>query len=1249
MKWISATQLASWAQHIDARNHLSSLIRDLIRASDPRGKYIRFPAGDQSGVRGFDGHIESNLEEHSFIPHGESIWELGVSGTLSKAERDYESKTSKTAEEVRLRSTLVLVSLVTVDSPRQEINAWIEARCAEKKWKEVTHIDGSQIEIWLNDHPAVAAYYARLVLKTSPASGALSTDEFWHQYTSRFTPPITEEVVLAGRDTQAQELLERLSQENTTTYKLGADTEDEVIAFAIASMRKAPENDRAVFEACTMVVESEDAARFLSQKKGMIFLTKGAAAESAGFLAAAGPTLASIFGVQSNRFPKLNRPSPTQMAKALTSMEYDLGKAYQIARNCSRSLTILSRLHASGKHPEPQWVKFAKVLTPAILAGGWDTKSDLDCAILCALSAKANYQQFEAEIVETRNIPDPPLDWSDTVRQVRSPIDALPYVGSFIGDIELERLKQAAITVFSAKDERENTDSKSGFFTRPPTYSKWLRDGLAITLLEIAAVPDHIGLPPKPSYQPYIDGIIEALPEWGKNHISLIRLGEQITLLAEAAPEVFLTALEKIIGGDPADILNIFAEREEFFTPESPHVRVLFALETLAWDPELLPRVSIILARLAAVDPGGKLRNRPINSLRSIFLVWAPNTYASLAQRMSAIDAISTAVPEIGWQLIKRILPSLHDTGEVTSEPRIRDVSPAPLEILTAQIRNDGFVQVVEHALDLAAGHATRLQSLLKRATNLGPHDRLRLIELIDQYFAGHPPTVDDQLWDELRKFIKHNEQYKEASWAISESELTKFREVLAGNEPKDILARSKWLFEQWVPDYANAEANGATRLDIKRASVLEEIKTNGGITQIVEFVLIVDAPVAIATALNQLQWPIDDFDLLISLSLRKKHLRDSFISVASSIAMMRFGNEWSARATALAISALNEGISAEAISNLFSRWDSEAKTWAAVTEAGEEIEAAYWGRTEVFPENGDTDAIRFAIEKFTSAGRPLVALFAMQGKLDRLEPAAICGLLSAGVKELNENPDRYSGILHYYLEETFQHLRNAPNANRHQVAACELSYIGVFRFSNETLIIHNLLAEDPNFFFELVANIFRSEDELHFEPTQQQKMLATASYDVLSTFHLLPGTHGDGIDEIKLDRWVTAVRELAAQRKLTDITDQQIGRVLAHAPQDPLDSGWPHAAARFVIERAASEHIETGIEVERFNMRGAHFKSPELGGAEERSFAKSYREWAPRAAASPRTSAMLHRIAQQWDLDAAREDMWAEQHKMKY
>ena len=124
-------------------------------------------------------------------------------------------------------------------------------------------------------------------------------------------------------------------------------------------------------------------------------------------------------------------------------------------------------------------------------------------------------------------------------------------------------------------------------------------------------------------------------------------------------------------------------------------------------------------------------------------------------------------------------------------------------------------------------------------------------------------------------------------------------------------------------------------------------------------------------------------------------------------------------------------------------------------------------------------------------------------------------------------------------------------------------------------------------------------------------------------------------------------MRELGRETDRIAITDSYIGRLLAHSPRDS-DGGWPHRCVRDEIERMQSVDLERGVQVERYNMRGAYGKAVFEGGDKERELAEEYRRYAAITAAWPRTSALLTAIAKGWLRDAEREDLGAAQRKLR-
>lgn len=349
-------------------------------------------------------------------------------------------------------------------------------------------------------------------------------------------------------------------------------------------------------------------------------------------------------------------------------------RAYDLARRCGRSVIVLRRILCGSAAPNPAWISDGRLLLPAFLVGAWDSQSEPDRDVVHALAGK-EYFDYEAEIRKFKRTQDSPLDQEQNIWKVRAPVDAFIHVGHLIGTDDLARLKVVATAIFSQAEPPPDPNEPFRMEPRRSTrHSSWMREGVATTLLLIAALSDQADLGiSKEVAQNFVDEIVHALPGLSTDHRMLASLGQQLPLLAEAAPRPLLSALEQMLEGTGEAIRPIFSEVTQFLSPSSPHTGLLWALEILAWDPAHLRRVALILAKLARIDPGGQLANRPINSLRAIFLSWTPCTNAPLPLRLAVLDAIVTKEPEIGWELLVKLLPKFGDTSFPTSQPRFRE------------------------------------------------------------------------------------------------------------------------------------------------------------------------------------------------------------------------------------------------------------------------------------------------------------------------------------------------------------------------------------------------------------------------------------------------------------------------------------------------------------------------------------------------------------------------------------------------
>ncbi|MEM5344288.1 hypothetical protein [Paraburkholderia azotifigens] len=1246
MKWITANDLADWSRRLDARAALVDMVGDLIRASVPNANHFRFPGGDKAQVRGFDGDLECDVEA-PFVPAGESKWEFGVSLGVGKARGDYNKRTGATTEAVRQSNTLVLVNLHTWDSskPDDQLDAWTRNRVREGQWRNVRYIDGAQLEHWLDLHPAVAARYARGVLRLAPPTGAQSIDEFWESYSSRYKPALTEAVLLCDREQQAAALIERLGG-LAQTILYGSESADDVIAFAVAAIRSAPAETRHLLEARTIIVESTEAARFLATKQGLVYLTRGDANAHAGMLGKCGPTLSAATGVQARNAEKLVRPSATSLGKALETMGFQPEEAYQRARDCARSLTILRRLIANGPSPEPGWVAHRDALLPAVLAGGWSTGSKLDKDVLRQLAARAAYADFERGIRPTLELSDPPIDRVQEVWQTRSPIDAFPYFTHLMGEVEFERLREAALAVLSRPVHEPSADERFELnYQAPQDYSSWLRDGLANTMVLIATAPDAYGLDvPGQTPQEFVDEIIRQLPEWGRSHRSLRVLRDLLPTIAEAAPIPFLDALEVMLEGD-TEIANVFSRSDGLFEPTSLHVHILFALELLAWDPALLARVGLVLARLARLDPGGKLTNRPINSLRSILLSWAPNTYATLDQRLSCIDQIVSAEPEVGWTLLAGLLPRPHDTTSPTRKPALRDVMPRHPEIITFGVVWRANTAMIARAIDQAEDVEGRLLTLIHALPSMAEVDRPKVIERLGSYLASRPFDAGRAVWDALRDLVNRHEALAEMDWTLSDEQLAPIRDIVERHSPDDPIEEFAWLFDDSIlairrPGDLKTEAIGPARVRAIRA-----ILAGHGADAVVRLATRTK-PYLVAEAFAEIEEPVGFFRDLVELALTELHEHKGFAGMLSAIALQQHGGAWEETVRTLAETST---LDVAALARLLVHWPNSPATWQMARSLGKEVENAYWQSIGTLPAEGPTGELLYAINRFREVGRPFDVFGAAYRRLTELPGQLILSLLDESIKTINAHPQRDGTMLAYHVQRAFEILGDKTDVTMEEVARREYAYLPLLDQRKENgLLLHRFMAQTPDFYFEVFCNVFGSADEERTEPTQAERDLAHLSYELLASFHILPGTTADGVDEHALATWISDVRKAGHSTGRGDIGDQYIGRLLAHCQADPNDGIWPHSAVRRTIESLQEEQVETGIVTERYNMRGVVRRSFGEGGGQEREIAERYRRWAQGLSGCPRTVAMLNRMADDWEREAKWEDTRAEQEKLK-
>lgn len=1256
MKWIKASFLDHWSTSNASEGQLPELVRDLVLASvDDRTKIseIRFPIGDMARTPGYDGKLGASIS-HSFVPDGDSVWEIKTSKDYEgEANKDFTKRSENPKGIDKSTTTYVFVTSKVWRKPLKTKEQWIEEKKKEDpSWKDIQVIDAIDLEQWLELCPATSANFAKRV-GVSPLSGAKGIDEFWNVFVNRYKPTLNEATLLTSRNDQATNVVNELL-DGYSIQRIQADSVDEVIAFVIAAIFSSGSDSYRFLKSRILILENIDAVNHFSYYRGMVFIITPNVASNCGHLAQ-NNSLILPKGKKDMRRDSvaLVRPTSFELAESLKELGLSEDEAMRASKESGGSITILARRRPSVDSNPPEWVQnHGATMVPALLAGSWDDSNDNDKSILADLSTADKYSDYQEEIIGVLNADDSPIEREASIWKIIAPVDTFVNIGGFISENHFERLKQVAITVFSEMnpnivDQQSNETDTSSFFKKTTKYSRWLRDGLATTLLQIAALHEEIDLKiSSTSSQKFVDEIIRNLPGLKNDPRVIISLNSELPYLMEAAPDPLLEALEHMLEGIPEKVQEIFNESDDMFS-HSYHTELLWALECLAWNPKYIKRVCLILTKLSQIDPGGKTINRPINSLTEIFLLWHPGTNANLLQRFSVIDEIIKFDSNTAWELVANLLPSFHGVSHGSNKPIYRESGANNRERITYELLWQSHEKVFNRAIKLTEGNHNRWKDILEALAKVKPDLRKTTISAFKKAIEHFSKENKEDFWNFLRDFLSRHKSYPEAEWSLTGDNLKAIEELYQQLTPQNNLERFKFLFDEHTPRLPDLISSyDPEAIKKERLKAIKNIYSSEGIDGVIDF----------AGRLKNTQSLVSAFlDHVNDMSVFKEIIHKSH---GASENLTRFNHELSSNIkykystdewNNIILDLIEKNNwSDDLITELILSWPNVKETWDFVSTLGQGITDRYWkNKSAWISKDMNTADIEFSAKKYVENNRALSAVKTVHENIADIDLDLVVKILKNAITEINslKSPNN---MLSYYFEKIFDALASRSDISENDLAMLEYAYFPVLERKKNNLTIHKMLAKDPAFYISLIKDAFKARNSEKSLVTIENQRKAEAAYRLLDSFKIIPGHTENEINLEILHSWTKEVLKLAIKNDREAITQQHIGKLLAHAPNDPDDEGWPHKSIRDFIEKTGSDQIEKGLKFERFNMRGAYIKGIFEGGQQERELAKKYREWAQISKRWFRTNEMLEKIAERWEAHAKEEDSQARLDRLK-
>lgn len=1238
-EFITAGQLAQWpvTNSRDAQAYFPELIRRLLAETAGAGQ-ISIRTSDGVALAGDDG-VAVFERQTKLLPSGRLRFEFGTNqDSKRKATKDYNARQETACPE----------EAFVFATPRrwQGKSRWASARHAEGLFKDVIVLDADDLELWLQLAPSTHLWISeRLGLRPRDA---VSLETWWGRFSASTEPVLPIELFTAGRDAQAQRLRSLLDSEPRI---ISIETEwcEDALGFVAASLTQGSEDSPDA--PSPIVVSSAEVWDRVVATPGPGTLIPLFDKPDVDRAINSGRHVVGILDSNTARLRsvdvKLLRPGRSEAGDAFRSVGVEWNRADRLAVLARRSMPALARrLSRMPRVRQPAWSRppLANTLASLMLASRWTDLSE-DLQILSELAGIPS-ADLQRSISEAAQGPDPAIRNVRNVFVFASLEEAFLEFGNRVSSDLASRWAEIATSVLLDPNPYDDLTSRERIAAqlegKRRVYSPALRRGVADSLAlagAIESVSDGTNQASLVAERVVRDVLRQVVVE---GH-TWTAIADVLPLLAEAAPDAFLSALEDDLSAPEPSVGRLFQTTDDQLTlgPSSHQHHLLWALEVLCWSPEYLVRGTQILAKLCRYDLPKNSGNSPLSSMSTVLCGWIRNTGADLSTRLQAIDACRIVDASTSWNLLKTLWPDSHAWVSPPSEPRYQLWKPnsegVPSSEWFAFISN-----TTGRIIDWAKTDRSEMPWLVEALSKVGPDEANRIIDFLEAEAASDKLGDDVRLslFEKVREIAARHEHFQTADWAMPHERRTRLSALAELLQPADDLRRFAYLFN-WHPDLPGADLTNRERysaeLDAKRREALDVLFARpDGWEQLAAVVERAEVPA-------QVGWVLSTYDRTDVLDVMLKWL------ASNSAALRQAAATWVSRHLGMHGPAdLRHALDRDDTTNeglkLFVLNVPTASQFWDVLHEFPDAENLFWteARFEVVPNEDLIEAIEMLLEW----GRAWPAIAVASHGIFKPTPDEEEHLPSAALMvdvlrtAITQDPGA-AGVpqmVGYNVGTLLDYLAEA-DTSIDTLVSLEFAYFRLLEHSREPHALNRALASDPSLFVDLVRRTYRGANELGHQG-EESDPLAEHAWWVLHGWHGFPGRLEDGaLEEVAMQAWVRQARLQLSDLDRADIGDELIGQTFTHAPADP-DGIWPPQPIRDLVESMGSRNLENGVITGRLNSRGVTTRGVYEGGSQERKLVKQYKQSSLRVQVQwPRTARILRAIAESYERDAIRQD----------
>ncbi len=670
----------------------------------------------------------------------------------------------------------------------------------------------------------------------------------------------------------------------------------------------------------------------------------------------------------------------------------------------------------------------------------------------------------------------------------------------------------------------------------------------------------------------------------------------------------------------------------------------------LAWDEDYIYRATSLLLRFSAYRNESNYVNKPANSLSEIFRFPLPQTFAKFENKMEVLTSFSSSFKTQICELCFRILDGLGPgTFSQTQFYKWRHFS-AHSSPKYVSISVDDVEAVTKLLLNCTSFSEDDICKLLKLSTKEWMCCcRTEILNAITE--KKDTFCESDVIEHALRDELTHHLSFPEAAWSLSEKELEPYKKLLSDVEPKNIIMKYRWMFEDMflrLPQKKEMDYKEEYRMKQEiRNKAVEEILSERGKKGLWELVHVVKCPSSVVNSMIQLYG--DGLLGDVYGKFCEKIVDIKFLQTFFQNLFFQKGEDNYVRIIADVRAYGNTCLSA----CLYAPGYNE-KLAAIASGCGKEIEVLYWQNIKVaYVKVSNPIQI---IDKLVWVNRFDEALELIYHNKNSNQIPDILKIDVIKALIFNGQQDFISRIDWYYVDSVIKDLDESDDPEIIQ-ALVQIEFFAYRAFEhrrniNELRLIKELMNK-PEMLMELMVMAYRSDDRNEEEEVSEsemnnRKVMARCSFHILYNLSCCPGVDNYGnVDSNVLRMYIYRLYELSVEHHRTQVVDMVVGNLLGNLPRN---GSYPQTILGEIVEELKSDSVDEHVRIKIFNSRGVTTRAFAEGGNQERSLAALFKSYRDKVKFKyPRLAKIFTNLMQEYEHYANHEDCVAQLEDLEY